>query len=428
MQWKSDDLAFTLRLAELKATIAGRAQRSKPTDTMQIAVADLVSIKATDVGMTDLAVGPSRSNADGFTDGGISKGERFERELVAWTPAAGEKNMTGIEDNLGLLEDPTKKGSGKGDKGGWGAQNQNSAQWDQFAANKTMFGVDTSFDESQYTTQINKSGGEITEQEAARIAREIQNSVSTNVHMQEERGQRMTVDYDEEDLYGAVVGTGAAHGGAHSNDPTTKGGALLPNKPAWGSSKVPEGVMALADQERRTTSRSNSPPVPKPNPPAPKTDAGEKKVPAPSTANDADKPKSTLSATAKPFSLSAKATEFVPSFGKKPAAAPTAPKMMGAGGPGGFPNSYPGGMPMMMGGYPTYPQMPGFPPQMPGFPPRGSFPVGGRGGPSGRGPPHATAQQAAAMQQAAAAAAQYGMFQPGRPPAPAAAPPTNLNP
>ena len=117
MQWKSDDLAFTLRLAELKATIAGRAQRSKPTDTMQIAVADLVSIKATDVGMTDLAVGPSRSNADGFTDGGISKGERFERELVAWTPAAGEKNMTGIEDNLGLLEDPTKKGSGKGDKG-----------------------------------------------------------------------------------------------------------------------------------------------------------------------------------------------------------------------------------------------------------------------------------------------------------------------
>jgi hypothetical protein len=84
-QWKKDDLVFTVRMAELKATKAGRAQRSKPADVMKIAVADLVSLKASDVGMTDLAVGPSRSNADGFTDGGISKNERFERTLVAWT-------------------------------------------------------------------------------------------------------------------------------------------------------------------------------------------------------------------------------------------------------------------------------------------------------------------------------------------------------
>jgi len=242
---------FTVRMAELKATKAGRAQRSKPADVMKIAVADLVSLKASDVGMTDLAVGPSRSNADGFTDGGISKNERFERTLVAWTPGAGEEGMGGSDAggpaNGGLLEDPAMK-SGKG-KGGWASSAQNATgaggAWDQFAANKEMFGVDTSFDESVYTTAVQRGGsGGITEREAARIAREIQNLQSTNVHMQEERGQRVTVDYDEEDLYGAVVGTGAAAGGQHAGNTTllTKGGGALPHKPAWGSSKVPEGV------------------------------------------------------------------------------------------------------------------------------------------------------------------------------------------
>ena len=251
-QWKKDDLVVELRMAELKATSAGRAQRSTPAPSMRVALADLVSLKASDVGMTDLAVGPSRG-ADGFTDGGITRGEHRERELVAWAPAAGEEALGGIEDGGGLLEDPAMKAKG----GGWGGRGAAvaAAQWDQFAANKSMFGVDTSFDETMYTTAIDKSAGGISEAEAARIAREIQSSVSTNVHMQEERGQRMTVDYDEEDLYGAVVGTGAAAGGAHA---AGKGGAVLPNKPAWGSSKVPEGVRALADQERK---RSGSPPA-----------------------------------------------------------------------------------------------------------------------------------------------------------------------
>ena len=215
-QWKKDDLVVELRMAELKATSAGRAQRSTPAPSMRVALSDLVSLKASDVGMTDLAVGPSRSNADGFTDGGITRGEHRERELVAWTPAAGEEAL-GVEGAGGLLEDPAMKAKGGG-RGGWGGRGGGGggAQWDQFAANKSMFGVDTSFDETMYTTSIDKSAGGISEAEAARIAREIQSSVSSNAHMQEERGQRVTADYDEEDLYGAVVGTGAAAGGAHA--------------------------------------------------------------------------------------------------------------------------------------------------------------------------------------------------------------------
>ena len=424
-QWKKDDLVIELRMAELKATRAGRAQRSAPAPSVRYALADLVSLKASDVGMTDLAVGPSRSNADGFIDGGITRGEHRERELVAWAPAAGEEALGGIEDGGGLLEDPAMKAKGGG-RGGWGGRGgAAAAQWDQFAANKSMFGVDTSFDETMYTTSIDKSAGGISEAEAARIAREIQSSVSANVHMQEERGQRMTVDYDEEDLYGAVVGTGAAAGGAHAGG---KGGAALPNKPAWGSSKVPEGVRALADQERK---RSGSPPAPRPAP-AP---GGVKKVPAPAAEKPKaeEKPKSTLSASAKPFSLSAKAAEFTPSFAKKPAA-PTAPPRAA---PGGFPGAFPGGVPpaMMMGGYPQYPQMPGFPPRGV-FPPHGAFPgAGARGGAGGRGPPQQQAMQQAAATAAAAAAAAaagYGMFpgggRPGMPPAPAPTAPTNPNP
>ena len=71
-------------MAELKVTTKGeRAARAKPVASMSVKLSDLVAIKACDVGMSDLAVGPSRAAGDSFTDAGISRGERFERELVA---------------------------------------------------------------------------------------------------------------------------------------------------------------------------------------------------------------------------------------------------------------------------------------------------------------------------------------------------------
>ena len=145
-------------MAELKMTAKGsggepskRAPRAAPAQQMVLKLPQLVSIKAVDVGMSDLAVGPSRNLGDGFTDGSISKGERFERELVAWT--GGDDAIGGIEDGGGLLEDPTMKrsgggrGGGRGGRGGggWGGRGGGGGggEWDQFAANKNMFGVDT---------------------------------------------------------------------------------------------------------------------------------------------------------------------------------------------------------------------------------------------------------------------------------------------
>jgi len=239
-------------MVELKTTTKGeRAPRAKPTASMSLKLADLVSIKATDVGMSDLAVGPSRTTADGFTDGGISRGERFERELVAWAPAEGD-----AADGVGLLEDPTMRSNKNGGKGSsWAGGNSSAAGWDQFAANKSKFNVDTTFDENLYTTAIDKNAsGGISEAEAARIAREIMSQDSSNIHVQEERGLRVTADYDEEDRYGAVMGTGAAAGGTHR-------AKAVPKAPAWGGSGA--GVTAITGKVA---------PPPKPNSPPPAQD------------------------------------------------------------------------------------------------------------------------------------------------------------
>ena len=415
-QLTKDKFEVVLKMVELKTTTKGeRAPRAKPTASMSLKLVDLVSIKATDVGMSDLAVGPSRTTADGFTDGGISRGERFERELVAWAPAEGD-----AADGVGLLEDPTMRSNKNGGKGSSWAGNSSAAGWDQFAANKSKFNVDTTFDENLYTTAIDKNAsGGISEAEAARIAREIMSQDSSNIHVQEERGLRVTADYDEEDRYGAVMGTGAAAGGTHR-------AKAVPKAPAWGGSGA--GVTAITGKVA---------PPPKPNsPPPPKTKLDEKKP-----GSDGEKPKSTLNPNAKSFTLSAKAAAFTPSFAPKKPVAPAVP-----------PTGYPGMMPGMMPGFPM-PGMPGLP-GMPGMPPnmmygapthfgrappnmgggRGQGGRGGRGGygqvPGGPRPPmdpqHAAMIASAAAQAAHAsahAAASAGV--PAPPPVAPAPPPAD---
>jgi PAB1-binding protein PBP1 len=69
-----------------------------------------------------------------------------------------------------------------------------SAAWDQFGANEAMFGVQTSFDESFYTTALDKGNGGISEKEAERIAREIEGMSTTNSHLKEERNQQVGME------------------------------------------------------------------------------------------------------------------------------------------------------------------------------------------------------------------------------------------
>ncbi|KAI8909699.1 LsmAD domain-containing protein [Gorgonomyces haynaldii] len=78
--------------------------------------------------------------------------------------------------------------------------------WDQFKANEQLFGVDTDFDEGLYTTKVDKSGPDFhkREQEAARLAREIEQKATSNPHLAEERGQQVA-DEDEESKYSSVI-------------------------------------------------------------------------------------------------------------------------------------------------------------------------------------------------------------------------------
>jgi PAB1-binding protein PBP1 len=79
-------------------------------------------------------------------------------------------------------------------------------QWDQFKANKELFNVNATFDENVYTTQLDTSQLDAKKMaEAERIAKEIENTATKNIHMAEERGFKVETDFDEEDLYSGVL-------------------------------------------------------------------------------------------------------------------------------------------------------------------------------------------------------------------------------
>ena len=80
-------------------------------------------------------------------------------------------------------------------------------KWDQFETNERLFGVDTDFNEEDYTTKLDRSDPRFREKEAraAKLARDIEGSVSGNAHVAEERGQRVASEVDEETRYSSVI-------------------------------------------------------------------------------------------------------------------------------------------------------------------------------------------------------------------------------
>lgn len=91
-------------------------------------------------------------------------------------------------------------------------------EWDQFAANRKLFNIEPSFDESKYTTTLHlESLSRKQLKEADLIAKSIESAPSKNFHVQEDRGQlhkdgensKAGEEEDEEMKYSAVMGTGA---------------------------------------------------------------------------------------------------------------------------------------------------------------------------------------------------------------------------
>ncbi|KAI3649540.1 hypothetical protein MP228_005172 [Amoeboaphelidium protococcarum] len=169
---------------------------------IKISLQKFQMMHATDIDLT-FASGGILNDRQGFkTDTGISGGNNSnnnnrggvqtqqdgkQRELVAWTP----------DNSSPLPQTPNSSNNNEKSRG----------KWDQFAANEKLFGVKTDFKEELYTTTLDKNSAEYKkrEREAARIAREIERGQTSNIHLAEERGHKLSGEIDEEDLYGAVV-------------------------------------------------------------------------------------------------------------------------------------------------------------------------------------------------------------------------------
>jgi LsmAD domain len=144
---------------------------------------DILSISATNV-----TLGTTNTASTGFrTDAAISGTPQGgqQRPLERWQPD--NSPSTGM---AGALE------------------SNSGGQWDQFATNERMFGVKTSYNEEIYTTKIDRSHPEFAKRirDAEAIARDIEGKVSSNPHLQEERGQKVDDSgLDEEDKYSGVI-------------------------------------------------------------------------------------------------------------------------------------------------------------------------------------------------------------------------------
>lgn len=102
--------------------------------------------------------------------------------------------------------------------------------WDQFATNEAKFGVKSSYDETMYTTKLDRSAKDFQERErkAEQLAQEIVNSSTANVHVAEERNIEAGAGPTEEDRYGAVVRGSNAYVPPQARRAEHKNGAAAP--------------------------------------------------------------------------------------------------------------------------------------------------------------------------------------------------------
>lgn len=150
----------------------------------------------------------------------------------------------------GELEDPSRRrGTAAAKAGGW----------NQFEANEKLFGVVSTFDETIYTTKLDKTKISTHQsREAERIALEIERQTSSNFHVQEERGHATTTsggdELDEEARYSSVD---RKHGKAY-------GGATMPGTGKSANSYVPPALRNAqhpAKPAPAATSAADAPPT-----------------------------------------------------------------------------------------------------------------------------------------------------------------------
>jgi len=168
--------------------------------TLVIPGSEFVHMTASNV---DLHLGSQQEVRNTFqTDTGISgfAGDIKGRELEAWVPD---------EDNS-LVPLEYDSSSFKNSK----------ESWDQFDANERLYGVKTTYNEEDYTTKLDRESEYYKryERTAESKAEEIMRQSSSNIHLAEERGQRVEME-NEEDLYSSVIRENPKSKNAPQNNP-----------------------------------------------------------------------------------------------------------------------------------------------------------------------------------------------------------------
>lgn len=187
----TNELSTVLKnVKQLESIDGGHNANGSTTAEMSIKSEDLVEVFIAKLDLSQNANKAKKSSSAWKTDTDISgKAPIRERELQAWQAPADQQGM-GLEDELTATR-PTSS----------------SKKWDQFAANEQLFGVKSQWDEDVYTHKLDTSAPDFAARqiEAAKLAKEIEQSASTNPHVLEERG--LNVDdsgVTEEDKYSGV--------------------------------------------------------------------------------------------------------------------------------------------------------------------------------------------------------------------------------
>lgn len=183
------DMGLVLKMATLIDTVQSDTSNQanglqyRVIDELIILPRDLMQIQVERINFNEILQTEHKFQTDTEISGKV---EFKERELHRWEPS----NSDSAE--IGPLEELTQTVS-------------NGEVWDQFAVNEKLFGVKSEFDEDFYTTKVDKSHPfyKQREAEAARIAQEIQQSSTNNIHIAEERGFIQT-DISEETMYSGV--------------------------------------------------------------------------------------------------------------------------------------------------------------------------------------------------------------------------------
>ena len=184
---------FVLKAVQL---IKGDQEKLVLGSTVVVPADKIVSIHC-----KSLRLGSSNGKGDAFrTDTEISSTQNDKgRDLVAAGSAWTTGGTTGKASRADvLLGDSPRKPTA--------ALRGNIGEWDQFRANEELFNVQAKFDENLYTTELDKSSIDRAKiKEAERLAREIETTASSNIHIADERNQTVLGDYDEEDRYSGVL-------------------------------------------------------------------------------------------------------------------------------------------------------------------------------------------------------------------------------